>query len=134
MGLCSARHCIMGSPQQRQHQSHQHQCHNSLSITPMPTSAAEVLREPLARLDCHLRSSRHRPEQPEMLTFKQANSKHLCLISSGAPFSFPELQNFRAPAPLCQKCTVADWHTGLLIICCMCYRCYLNEWCSITVS
>lgn len=36
-------------------------------------------------------------------------------------------------APLCQKCTVADWHVGLLIICSMCYRCCTSERCSITV-
>lgn len=35
---------------------------------------------------------------------------------------------------LCQKRTVADWHIELLIICCMRYRCCINEQYSITVS
>lgn len=34
---------------------------------------------------------------------------------------------------LCQKRTVADWQIELLIICCMCYRCCINEQYSITV-
>lgn len=44
-----------------------------------------------------------------MLTFKQANSKHLCLIFIGSTVFISELQNFRAPGP-----TMSKMHSGRL--------------------
>lgn len=37
-------------------------------------------------------------------------------------------------APAMSKMHGGGWHSELLIICCMCYRCCINEWCSITIS